>query len=284
MKNKIIFMLSCLVLMQSWMSAQGLEGIMVEKYYQANAADAQYTVDQGYSVPLPAGAVTYRIFVDMAPGYKFVQMFGTSAQNLNFGTSTFFYNDENYDSQTGPTTSVINTRKHTAMIDSWLTTGGVAGSAANGKVGVPKVEDTDASIATGANGNTNGILFNSLGGCFGTMITTPSGKDGLAPSSSSAYVSPNVLGMSGGILDALTAGNSLGVINVTNGSIAALGGVVGATSNNRVLVGQFTTDGTFTFAINVQLLNPSGVAETYVHSNVGSGQLSQRNYLYRYSY
>ena len=117
MKNKIIFLLSWLFLIQNWANAQGLEGIMVEKYYQANAADAQYTVTQGYSVPLPQGAVTYRIFVDMAPGYKFVQMFGTSTQNLNFSTSTFFYNDENYDSQAGPTTSVINTRKHTAMID-----------------------------------------------------------------------------------------------------------------------------------------------------------------------
>jgi hypothetical protein len=160
------------------------------------------------------------------------------------------------------------------MIDSWLTTGGAAGSAANGKVGVPKSEDTDASIATGASGNTNGILFNSLGGCFGSMITTPSGKDGLLPASAATYVSPNVLGMGGGVLDALTAGNSLGVINVTNGSIAALGGVVGATSNNRVLVGQFTTDGNFTFSLNVQLLDPNGVAETYVHSNATSGQLT----------
>ena len=30
--------------------AQGLEGIIVERYYQANAADAAYTVAQGYSI------------------------------------------------------------------------------------------------------------------------------------------------------------------------------------------------------------------------------------------
>ena len=90
MKNKIFFLLFCVVIFPTWARAQGLEGIMVEKYYQSNAADAQYTVNQGYSVPLPQGAVTYRVFIDMAPGYKFVQMFGTSSQHLNFSTTTFF--------------------------------------------------------------------------------------------------------------------------------------------------------------------------------------------------
>lgn len=270
MKCRILWIGLFLMTLHQTVKSQGLEGIVVEKYYQANSADAQYTVNQGYTYPLLQGSVTYRIYVDMAQGYKFVQMFGTPSQNLNFTTSTFFYNDENYDSQTGPTTSVINTKKHTAMIDSWITTGG----AANGKVGVTKDEDTDGTIANGATGNTNGILFNSLGGCFGSMITGATGKDGMLASAALTVVSPNVLGMGGATLDALTAGNSVGVINVSNGAIAALGGIVGATSSNRVLVGQFTTDGTFTFALNVQLLSPTGVAENYVHSNLSSGQFT----------
>jgi hypothetical protein len=247
--------------------AQGLEGIIVERYYQANAADASYTSAQGYSVPLTEGAVTYRVYVDMAAGYKFVQMFGTPTQNLVFNTTTSFYNDENYDTQTAPAVSVLNTKKHTAMIDSWLT----AGVAATGKVGVPKDEDNDGSIA---NPHTNGILGNTLGGCFGSMITGATGKDGLLASSASTVVSVNTLGMGGSILNALTAGNSLGNITVTNGSLAALGGIVGAGASNKVLIGQFTTDGVFTFNINVQLLNPSGQAVNYVHSNAGAGQLT----------
>ncbi len=247
--------------------AQGLEGIIVERYYQANAADAQYTVDQGYTYPLSNGAVTYRVYVDMAAGYKFVQMFGTPTQNLTFGTTTTFYNDENYDSQSAPTTSVLNTKKHTAMLDSWITAGGAAAN----KVGVPKDEDTDGSIA---NPHPQGILANTLGGCFGTQIVGATGKDGMLASSGTTYTTPNVLGMSGSILDALVAGNALSSITVSNGSIAALGGIVGATSSNKVLVGQFTTDGTFTFAINVQLLSPTGAAENYVHSNAGAGQLT----------
>jgi hypothetical protein len=247
--------------------AQGLEGIIVERYYQANAADAQYTVDQGYTYPLAEGAVTYRVYVDMAAGYKFVQMFGTATQNLTFGTTTTFYNDENYDSQTAPTTSALNTKKHTAMLDSWITAGGAAAS----KVGVPKDEDTDGSIA---NPQPQGILGNTLGGCFGLQITGASGKDGLLASSGTTYTTPNVLGMSGSILNALVAGNALSSITVSNGSIAALGGIVGATSSNKVLVGQFTTSGTFTFALNIQLLSPTGTAVNYVHSNPTSGQLT----------
>ena len=247
--------------------AQGLEGIIVERYYQANAADAAYTVAQGYSIPLTEGAVTYRVYVDMAAGYKFVQMFGNASKNLTFGTTTSFYNDENYDAQAGPTTSVLNTKKHTAMIDSWITAGGAAAN----KVGVPKDEDTDGSIA---NPHAQGILGNTLGGCFGTQITGASGKDGMLASSGTTYVTPNTLGMSGTILDALTAGNALGSIVVNNGSIAALGGIVGATSSNKVLVGQFTTDGTFTFTLNIQLLSPTGAAENYVHGTPGANQLT----------
>ncbi len=247
--------------------AQGLEGIIVERYYQANAADAAYTVSNGYSIPLTEGAVTYRVYVDMAAGYKFVQMFGNASKNLTFGTTTSFYNDENYDSQSAPTTSVLNTKKHTAMLDSWITAGGAAAS----KVGVPKDEDTDGSIA---NPHTHAILGNTLGGCFGTQITGATGKDGMLASSGTTYTTPNVLGMNGSILDALTAGNALGSITVNNGSIAALGGIVGATSSNKVLVGQFTTDGTFTFTLNIQLLSPTGTALNYVHGTPGSGQLT----------
>lgn len=247
--------------------AQGLEGIIVERYYQANAADAAYTVSQGYSIPLTEGAVTYRVYVDMAAGYKFVQMFGNASKNLTFGTTTAFYNDENYDAQAGPTTSVLNSKKHTAMIDSWITAGGAAAN----KVGVPKDEDTDGSIA---NPHAQAILGNTLGGCFGTQITGASGKDGMLASSGTTYVTPNTLGMSGSILNALTAGNALGSITVNNGSIASLGGIVGATSSNKVLIGQFTTDGTFTFTLNIQLLSPTGVAQNYVHGTPGANQLT----------
>ncbi len=267
MKIKNLFIGLGMVCLAQATMAQGLEGIIVERYYQADATDAQYTIDQGYTYPLSSGAVTYRVYVDMAAGYKFVQMFGTPTKNLLFNTTTSFYNDENYDSQTGPTTSVLNTKKHTTMLDSWITAGGAAGT----KVGVLKDEDTDGSIA---NPHTHGLLNNNPGGCYGSGIVGATGKDGMMPSSGTTYTAPNVLGMGGSILNALTAGNNLGSITVSNGSIAALGGIVGATSTNKVLIGQFTTTGVFTFSINVQLLSPTGAAENYVYGTPGAGQLT----------
>jgi hypothetical protein len=78
----------------------------------------------------------------------------------------------------------------------------------------------------------------------------------------------------GSALDVLdqTAGNS---ITITDGAIAALGGVVGATADNLVLIGQFTTTGSLSFALNVQLINIStGVAENYVASSPVGGELT----------
>jgi hypothetical protein len=37
--------------------------------------------------------------------------------------------------------------------------------------------------------------------------------------------------------------------------LAVLAGVAGPTSSNKVLIGQFTTDGVFTFALNIQIKN-----------------------------
>lgn len=45
----------------------GLEGVIVEKYYVADANDA---ADEDGGTNLPAGSTTYRVFVDMLDGYK----------------------------------------------------------------------------------------------------------------------------------------------------------------------------------------------------------------------
>jgi hypothetical protein len=66
-----------------------------------------------------------------------------------------------------------------------------------------------------------------------------------------------------------------GSIVLTNGSIAALGGVQGPTSSNMVLIGQFTTNGQFSFALNLQIQNiATGVAENYVSSNPTGAELT----------
>jgi hypothetical protein len=245
--------------------AQGLEGIVVERYYITDAADEANSIAQGAISPLPVGSVAYRVYVDMAPGYKYSQVYGSETHNLLVNTTTSFYNDPNFGVAVNPGSTSLNlTRRHTTMIDSWFTSGGTCA----GKVGVMEEEDTDGTI-----GNQQNILANNAGGCYGLPINGTDAKDGMLPSSVETYVAPNTLGL-GSALDVLdqTFGNS---IFIDNGTIVPLGGVVGPTASNRVLIAQFTTSGTLSFELNLQLINiGTGAAENYVASNPTAGELT----------
>jgi hypothetical protein len=205
----------------------------------------------------------------MAPGYKFNLFFGNSDANGNvlhpliFQTTTDFYNDPIYGNVYPQGISVVNTKKNTTLIDSWLSVGG----GCFGKMGIPKTLDPDGSI-----GNSNGILLNNPGGVYGAPINSvnPQAADGLMPGSP---VTPNALG-TGTATDVFdqTAGNTF---SVTDGAIAALGGVVGTTPENIVLIGQFTTKGVFSFSLNVQIQNTvTGTAENYVPINPTGSEIS----------
>lgn len=248
--------------------AQGLQGIVVEKYYQTDAADAANASNNGAVTPLAVGSTVYRVYVDMAPGYKFSTLFGNAAHNLTVNSTANFYNDPTYGVSLNPgTISATNIRRNTAMIDSWFTTGGVSG----GRSGVLKSEDTDGTV-----GNLNSVLANNAGGCFGLPINGSGAQDGMLPNvtgTTPTYVVPNALGL-GSALDVIdqTAGNS---IIISNGSIAALGGVIGVNSSNMVLIGQFTTSGQLSFELNVQIINiATNAAENYVASNPVAGELT----------
>jgi hypothetical protein len=269
---KILYSLVAILCLASFsLKGQGLEGILVERYYETDAADEANALDNGAIVPLPAGSVVYRVFVDMADGYKFSQIFGTVEHPLTVNATADFYNDPSYGVTVNPATiSANNIRKHTALIDSWFTTGG----ASNGKVGVLKIEDTDGSV-----GNQHGVLGNNPGGCYGLPINGAGAQDGMTPNSPTTYLVPNSLGISGA-LEALdqTAGNS---IFIDGGAIAALGGIVGPTATNRVMIAQFTVNGDITFALNVQLVNvATGAAENYVASSPVSGELTHPSLTY----
>src|SRR5689334_20128881 len=138
----IALLLSCVVSR----AQNGLENIVVEKYYVSNAADAA-----GSAGVLPVGSVTYRIWADMLPGYNFQALYGVAGHTLTVTTSTTFFNNEDYGGTT-PTISATNVRKNSALLDSYFSVGG----AATGKVAVFKSEDTD-----GSPGNAQNILQNN---------------------------------------------------------------------------------------------------------------------------
>jgi hypothetical protein len=239
----------------------GLENVIVEKYYVSNAADAA-----GSSGTLPVGSVTYRIFVDMLPGYNFQALYGVNGANphtLLIQSSTAFFNNEDYGGTT-PNASAANVRKNSALLDSYFSVGG----GANGKIAVLKTDDTD-----GSPGNAQGILQNNdaTAGApinIGTTTNTTA-KDGLisgSPVSVTFVGIPNTGNGDLGIFDATSQVG--GLFSTDNGSVAALGGATGADpATNRVLVGQFTTDGVFHFELNIQIGTPTGGVQNYVASN-----------------
>lgn len=257
MKKNLLVILVC-VLAKIGQSQIGLEGIVVEKFYVSDEADSINADENFATYPLHVGSITYRVYANLLPGYKVIQMFGSGTHTLNVETTTSFYNDPNYGFSTYQGTSVVNTSKHTTLIDSYLTIGGVA----NGLVGVLKAEDSDGNI-----GNLQGILANDDASA-GAPITGATGVDGLMPGTP---ILPNILGLTTE-LDVFdqTPGS---VFTTTGGTVAALGGVEGVTSSNHVLLGQFTTDGTFSFSLNIQIATPvEGESQIFVAENPLTGE------------
>lgn len=235
----------------------GLENVIVEKYYVSNAADAAGSVGN-----LPVGSVTYRIWADMLPGYNFQALYGVANHTLNIQTSTTFFNNEDYGGTT-PSISATNVRKNSALLDSWFSVGG----AANGKVAVYKSEDTD-----GSPGNAQGILQNNDPSTTGAInigsTASTSAQDGMIAGSPVAVTFVGINNTGNGDLGVFDGTSQVGgSFTTSNGSVAALGGATGATAANRVLIGQFTTDGIFSFQLNIQIGTPTGGTQNFVASN-----------------
>lgn len=231
----------------------GLQNVIIEKYYVSNAADSASAAGV-----LPAGSVTYRIYVDMLPGYNFQALYGVSNHPLRLQSSTSFFNDENYGSTSPNGISTTNIRKFTAMIDSWFS----VGAACAGRVGARKVADTDGTL-----GNANGILLNN-DPSIGFPINGTGGRDGIAVGTPLGVTFVGINNTGNGDLGVFDGTSQVGgLFTTTNGSVAALGGATGLDTTNIVLVGQFTTNGIFQYELNVQIGTPTGGTQNFVASN-----------------
>lgn len=250
----------CLLLASTWVKAQnGLERIIVEKYYVSNASDAAGSIGT-----LPSGSVTYRIYADMLPNYKFQAAYGVPTHELRLTTSTTFFNNEDRGATT-PTYTKTQARANTVMLDSWLSVG--AACAAN--FGVLKSEDNVASGgATVVNSNVPPILQNNDPSA-GVALTV---HDGLWTGTPEAVT---FVGISATDLAALDATSQAGNSFITsNGSWAALNGATGITSSNTVLIAQITTDGVFNYELNIQIGTPTGGTQNFVARNPVGAEIS----------
>jgi hypothetical protein len=211
-----------------------LEGIIVEKYYTSDVKDAPDTTGGA----LPVGSVTYRIYVDLKPGYTMQAVYGVPNHELRIQTTTEFFNNK-YESGGRQTGDLIDTKKindNTVALDSWVT----MGAATKSHFGILKTDDKDGSI----------ISRKSLTKADGLMA----GK-----------VSP--VAFFGLDLSFFHYANKAAIFSTTNGSWAVFGGVKGPTPDNRILIAQLTTNGKLSFELNIQIGTPTGGSVQYVAKN-----------------
>jgi len=241
----------------------GIDSIIVEKYYISNAADAAGSVGT-----LPVGSVTYRVFVDMKATYSLQALFGkpaadnvTSLHPLKVFTSTSFFNNEDR-GDTSPNSIPSNQlNKNTIALDSWFAFSGTS----NNQVGVLKSDDNGAAnlIQTGRSGASAGMLANT-NYAMGIPLTT---QDGMIPGTPGSVGFVGTGGQESIFAASSQAGNSF-IVN--DGSVYYQGSIAGPnpTGTNRILIGQFTTNGVFSFELNLQIKDTNGVVQNCVARNL----------------
>lgn len=231
---------------------QGLEKIIVEKYYVAQAYDTTANV---YAGKLPIDAVTYRIYADLLPGYKFLAAYGSPEHTLKIATTTTFFNNIDHGATIPNVIPYRTLRKNTVMLDSWLS----VGAAGEDSYGILKSDDDTLETIK----HEKKFLANAKKSMGISLLE----KDGIVrhenvPRPFFFHIDSAVK-----IFDGNHPG---GLFEIKNGAWACLGGSKGADSltNNRVLLAQVTTDGELSFELNIQVATPiKGVSQRFVARN-----------------
>ena len=228
---------------------EGLEGVYVETYYIVDDADTRDTLHTGY---LQKGAVTYRIYLDLAPGYSFQAAYGTPETPLIIRSSEKIYNHIESGQPKANIVPLRSMKKNTLLLDSWLT----AGAAGENHLGVPKCLDTDGVDSTLT--LPKEFLNNASKKLIGVKTA-----DGLLTVDSVPFAQ---------FFQIQDAEKALGSainskeIKITNGAWACLGkGATGADpmGDNYVLIAQITTSGTLEYQLNLMIGAPNGRSIKY---------------------
>jgi hypothetical protein len=269
--KKIVLGLS--LFMSTFAFAQnGLEKIIVEKYYVANAADKAVAdveaSDATYPTgSLPVGAVTYRVYADMLPGFRVLSIYAdvTRNQPLIIKSTTPFYNNPNGASTASSTKASLKNK--ILALDSYFTMGG----AGTNVYGILKTDDDATANNITTAGNADSILINKAPTTMGISLVD---RDGLFSKSGLANpVAPSFVGFDNNEMDAVGDGSVLidSVVSMT-GVIYTPNGAKGADSlTNRVLLAQLTTGGKLQFHLNILIQKGTEVGQYYVWGNPQPG-------------
>ena len=248
MKKHLLLALAAFATFETF-SQNGLENIVVEKYYISNENDA--TVNE-FGV-LPVGSVTYRIYVDMLPDYKLQAIYGVPGHEMRIATTTLFFNNEDRGATT-PTYTKNQAKNNTVMLDSWLS----VGAACTGNFGVLKSEDD--GVATNVNSD---LVLQNNDPNAGIPLTEQDGFLLGTPQPITTVGLDNIIT----VFNNQNDGTNGPVFSTSDGAWSALSGATGPTASNSVLIAQITTNGVLSFELNLQLGTPAGGVERYVASN-----------------
>ena len=230
----------------------GLEGIVVEKFYVSTDED---NAGKLFSGELPKGSVTYRLYVDLKPGYRFQAAYGTPTHPLTIQSSENFFNhieDGNIQPNIIPERAC---RKNIALLDSWLS----VGACVEGHLGILKESYDTIS---------DKLLTFEKGYFLNEMNVTPlNEKDGMKRTDNVPFPTFYQMDSLAFVLGSSTLSNKL---KLTNAAWACLGkGSMGADSlsSNCVLIAQLTTHGSLNFELNLLIGAPNGTSQKYVAKN-----------------
>ena len=252
----------CLFLLSGILSAQpGLQGIVVEPYYVTGKADASGFNSSG---PIENGSVTYRIYVDLEPGYRFQAAYGSPDHPLEIASDRVFFN-HNHSGNTHP--NIIPERdlaRDIVLLDSWVS----AGAAAENHMGVPRkfdllVKDSYLKFKTGFLENTVRLSDTDIS----PLTVGLSDCDGLTRTETLPVTTIYNMDSLGWAMGSVSRAKRL---YVENGAWACMGkGSFGADSliGNHVLIAQITTAGKLDYKLNIMIGGPDGKSIQYVHSN-----------------
>lgn len=235
---------------------QGLQNVVVEKYYISDANDATDT-DGGF---LQEGSTTYRVFLDMGEGYKLRALFGDSLHPFTIASTAVLFNNADRGEVFGH--DIPNTRldENTVALDSWLS----LGDASDLHTGAQETDDSDGSIVGGTNNDggsasvPGGLLVNNAVDA-GLPLTD---RDGLLPGT--GQPPPGFIFLGDDPDSALFDENLVNAYSTMNMVAQAPAGIAGYGADNRILIAQITTAGDLSFALNVELLDSLGNVVRYV--------------------
>lgn len=239
-------------------SQYGLEGIILEKFYISTKEDNSKPELSGHLAP---GSITYRIYVDLKPGYTFQAAYGTPNHELYINSTNLFYNHVEYGAEYPNRIPLRTYSRNTSRLDSWLSVGG----AGENQIGVLKSEDDTLNVF-----KTSGAYLKNHSKKMGVSLEV---VDGMKEQYNLTF--PTFYQMDSTIKGLGTITNT-NTISTNNGAWACMGkGSQGADSlSNKILIAQLTTDGKLSYQLNLLIGTPDGKSEKYVAHNPIEGEFT----------